>query len=156
MVRSGQTRFVVECQESALSITEWMQRTRDYNDTGYPVLWVWDLRRIIGAEGKAHPFSWVIQNWDEEEARIPAEVRLCHKNSYGKVYVLDCLGDIRSCNLQQVSTRFTDGGPDWDPSSYTPRTLKQPRFYPVPMKPARFFGVNGESLIALGEGVWWK
>lgn len=50
-------KFVIECQASPLSILEWQVRTANHNRHGYPVLWLWDVKRLCRkntlAEAKA-------------------------------------------------------------------------------------------------------
>src|SRR5438445_1775394 len=38
--------FVVECQASALGIEQWQGRTENHNRLGFPVLWLWDVKRL--------------------------------------------------------------------------------------------------------------
>ena len=39
-------KFIVECQASPLSPHEWSERTANHNRHGYPVLWLWDVKRL--------------------------------------------------------------------------------------------------------------
>jgi hypothetical protein len=136
-------RIVVECQASPLRIEEWEQRTRDYNQRGYAVLWVWDGARLGRPvrDGSA-------------EQRVPAEVRRCHRHAYGRVYVLDGPA-LRACHLFPVSRRIGDGGPKGIWRDRIPRSLRLPDFYAPPARLTLYRGVEGERLVHLGEGSWW-
>lgn len=153
LLRCGRLSCIVECQESPLSLAEWQYRTEDYNRMGYPILWVWDLPRVLGSQWRNKAFDPHLERF---EVRVPAEIRHCHKQSYGRVYVLDKAGEIRACNLGAAAERWNDGGPYWDSYSYTPRTLKIPRFCRVPLEVQPLMGSGREWLVQLGEGVWWK
>jgi len=149
----GGRRYVVECQESPMSIEEWEQRTADYSRYGMHVLWVWDLWRLAG-KGKTIAGLCSVRGIGEQ--RVAAEVRHCHSRSYGRVYVLDTTGDLRACHLEAGYTRMVDSGPSWDGGAYTPRTLKYLNFQPTQLEPSAFINKHGERLVQLGEGVWWK
>jgi hypothetical protein len=154
-------RFVIECQESAISVTEWTARMADYSAAGCYVLWVWDVGRLVKA-ARGQTFQGLLDLVQDEafgfikEIRIPAEVRHCHRQSFGKVYVLDKAGVLRSCHLRPATARVNEGGPAWDESSYTPRTLKRLMLHDPPLRLGLYRGVGNEMLIHLGEGVWWK
>lgn len=142
--------FVIECQASALSILEWERRTRNYNRAGYRVVWVWDSARL-GWESR-NGLEYAARH--DLEMRIPAEMRNCHRLSYGHLYLLDEDGSIFGTRLWSAETRTTDydGGHD-----YTPKTLKRVSVHritdPIPW---RLDGPNGHKLASFNEGVWWK
>lgn len=69
VVLSG-AKTVVECQSSAISVDEWTERSMDYSDNGWSVLWVWDVQRCK------------LDAW-------PKEMVLCHRLSYGQLTVVD-------------------------------------------------------------------
>lgn len=137
---------VVECQASPIGIEEVQARTRFYNSQGKGVLWVFDLQRI----GK----SWCttidsIRNLGE--VRVPAEMRWVHRTAYGFLYVLDAFGRLYGCHLAPAGPRNTDFG------SYTPKTLKWPKFHQAGRVPSMFRSADGQyRFVRLGEGVWWK
>lgn len=150
-------RFVVECQESAISIEEWDARTAHYNAAGYAILWVWDISRLGVKQAAGKTFSQVLfqledgEGWSRE-VRVPAVVRHCHKHSYGKVYALDSTGSIQSCHIEAGYDRDNE----WTGSVWTPKTLKLLSFHKTPQVPRRYKGTDGEDLISLSEGIWWK
>lgn len=148
-------RIVVECQDSPISILEWAARTRDYNRAGHPVLWIWDITRVCGSR-------WV-DSFEEidldAEWRLPAELRYCHQCSFGRVYVLDAAGNLKSCHLARVATReseWIDENHDQQSSSYTPRSLRHISFRETASRIEPFTGPRGHRLTSLGEGAWWK
>jgi hypothetical protein len=160
-------RMVVECQESAISLEEWEARTSEYNRAGYPVLWVWDIGRVISwARGKT--FGWLIaetaareRQWRElglfgaDEVRVPVEIRECQRRAFGLVYVLDAGGELRSCHMRRAAERESDGGPDGSWTGYRPKTLRIPGFQPTPLRPEAYSGPQGHRLVRMGEGAWW-
>jgi competence protein CoiA len=50
--------FAVECQVSPLSPVAWQARTVSHNRLGFPVLWIWDVKRVCRKNtfeiGRAH------------------------------------------------------------------------------------------------------
>jgi hypothetical protein len=137
IVLSG--HIIVECQASAISIDEWDSRTFDYNELGYALLWIWDKRRLREQLTVA------------DEYRIPAEIRYCHRQAYGRIYVLD--GDeLLACHLGEAEPRYND----FMGTSRIPYTLRIPEFVSPGMRLTRYRGVDGESLVHLDEGIFWK
>jgi hypothetical protein len=158
-------KFVVECQASPLSVEEWHERTMRYNDKGYHVLWVWDATRAFGKKlGLNLSLAFPPDSGDEvfcldREVRPCAEIRYCHRFSYGKVYVLDYEGNLRSCHLDAVEPResewFEEGGVPCSALRF-PKTLKEALIHRVGQRLRRFIGPHGHRLVELGEGRWWK
>ncbi|HOM81644.1 MAG: hypothetical protein GX785_05735 [Armatimonadetes bacterium] len=146
-------RFAVECQESPIGIAEMRQRTLDYTCLRLPVLWVWDLSRLCPGSGAEH-----FRDLDEtREYRVPAEIRDWHRESYGRVYVLDAGGELRACHLTPAAPRLTDGGPQGAWRDYTPRALRRLDLHACGTRIHGFAGAGGRLLIAsFGEPVWWK
>ena len=136
-------KTVVECQASPLSVAEWEARTRAYNALGYAVLWSWAGARI-GAER-------IAPGW-QAAARIPAELRNCHKMTYGRVYVMDDAGGLWSCHFDKRihHEHYHSGG------LFYPKTIRVAGFQRAPLALSRMTGPEGHILGQLGDGAWWK
>lgn len=144
-------RIVVECQVSPLSADEWTARTEAYNRAGHPVLWVWDLCRI--GWGRERPA--LFDDLGQREVRVPVEMLLCHRKSYGRLYVMDLANELRAVHLQPAAPRLRYFATDPD-DTYRPRRLRLPLTHPIGRCLRAFSGPSGERLVELGEGVWWK
>lgn len=136
----AQQHLVVECQASKISTAEWEQRTRDYNRAGWAVLWVWDFKRF----GNEYDGEW----------RVPDEIRLCHKEAFGRVYIMQQ----QLLYAGHLSSLWRSN--DWDegPVGYYPKTLRAMtrKDLPLPLRPQRIRSASGLWLAGFGEGVWWK
>lgn len=120
-------RLIVECQASAIREREWLQRTQQYSQAGFSVLWIWDSKRCE------------LDAW-------PKEMVLCHRLSYGQLTVIDPESDEwYSLHLswtgtygQKLRSRFR-----------TPimKRLKEPT--------ERRLYNKGLRLVVLSD-VWWK
>jgi len=135
-------RIAVECQASAISAREWRARSEAYTDHGYAVLWIFHLNRLCGVPS----FEDITRG---QEVRVPAELRVCHRASFGRIYVIDDDDLLLSCHLEAVE-RFTGEG--W----YIPKSIKIMRWHGAGAKLMRLHGPEGHLLVNLGEGVWWK
>ena len=135
--------WVVECQASPLAIEEWETRTAFYNDLGRAVLWVWDEGRF--------------QTEDGDEYRVPAEIRHCHQQNYGTVYVLGADGELVAAHLRPVTRVYFS---DYEGFEYDERKLKTiKRIDSRGVDLARGFvnaGPNRHSLVNFVSGGWWK
>lgn len=78
--------FVVECQASALSVEEWRRRTRDHNRAGFPVLWLWDIRRLCGKNTLAE--AQLLEDRGKA-VWVPGEVRACQAECGGVIVTGD-------------------------------------------------------------------
>lgn len=135
-------RWVVECQSSPLSIEEWEARTTFYNAAGSAVLWMWDEGRF--------------QTLDDEEYRIPAEIRHCHQKNYGTIYVLGNDGEVVAAHFSPVvRTSYNE----YEDIEYD-RTLKTIKYVDSrAIDPARGHvsqGPDGHDLVNFVSGGWWK
>lgn len=133
--------IIVECQASPISIVEWERRTRFYNAQGCAVLWLWDLWRVI------------LKDSDDDEVRVPAEVRHCHQMSYGRIHLMNGVGMINDCHL------FTIFRPpsDWDESTgYYPKSLRLPQYLLSKRDIRVKIGPKKHRLILLDHTAWWK
>ncbi len=92
-------RFVVECQASPVSPMEWQKRTENHNAAGYPVLWLWDVKRVCGKNTIAEALTL------ERNCRallIPAEIRRCHEESGELIFAAD-KHELRPCRLTPLT-----------------------------------------------------
>lgn len=141
-------RIVIECQASKIQAGEWERRTRDYNRMGYAVLWVWDIKRF-----GPHP---------ENETRVPDEIRLCHKQQWGRVYVL-AYGALYSAHLETImrpgGTYYNRDGEEGYSSDYYPKSIRKmllSRVHVMPLRMRRDTGPDKYMLVNLGDEAWWK
>jgi hypothetical protein len=134
-------RCVIECQASPISVVEWEARTRFYNERKHYVLWVWDESRL-GQEN-----DWL-------EQRIPAEIRHCHRMSWGHVALLYDDGDLYDAHFYAVSRASEFMGEVFD------RTLKATKLVERRWieRPSirRMTGPEGHILGDLGQRAWWR
>lgn len=128
---------VVECQASPISIIEWDERTRDYNQQGTAVLWVWDICRVFGSRKiiafppnyeLGPPESWKPEDSRAPEYRVPAEIRHCHDMCAEHVNSLDHSGVFKVCRFLDAEERFNewyDDDGELQERWYTPKTLRR-------------------------------
>lgn len=141
-------RVVIECQASKIQAAEWERRTRNYNRMGYAVLWVWDRKRLTAGPYKG-------------EVRVPDEMRLCHKEQWGHVYVLDGT-TLLAAHLETIR-RYGEDYYDSDGymQSSTDRYLKtikdlSLKQVTLPLRLERNISPTKYALVHLGDGAWWK
>lgn len=142
--------LVIECQVSPLGINEWNARTRFYNEQGYAVLWVWNQDRLLTS------------HHEDDEYRIPAEIRHCHQMSYGVVNTLDRDGNLKVWHLDKVSRGGDEyfvpeggGETDWSPE-YSPKSLRTLKSRPAEQRAWFKTGPSGHRIAWLCPKVWWK
>jgi Competence protein CoiA-like family len=144
-------RLVIECQVSPIAIPEWERRTRDYNQQGYAVLWVWALERLgVWLDDPQLP---AIED-GEGEVRVAAEVLHCHRCAYGRVYTLGTPGHLIAVHLRPVMRQ--DGPSVW--YLKTTRTVVLKRVDPQETRP--HVTVHRETGLRLAqierEAAWWR
>ena len=83
---SGSRRFVIEIQATPISVTEWRERTADYEQAGVPLLWVWYSTLLTDH----HP---------PKEYRIPAAALMDAKRRNNKLIVFRWPGDLELWSL---------------------------------------------------------
>ncbi|MCI0682373.1 MAG: hypothetical protein L0Y71_09730 [Gemmataceae bacterium] len=79
-------QFAVECQASPLAAQEWRERTRHHWRLGYPVLWLWDVKRLCRRNTLAEA---LVLERNGRCVLAPPEIRLCHEESGGVIFVAD-------------------------------------------------------------------
>jgi hypothetical protein len=138
--------FVVECQTSPLSALEWQARTENHNHLGFPVLWVWDVKRLCRKNTlgeallleKRRRFVWTAP-----------EIRLCHDESRELLFVADKHA-IVACRLTPLSSREQAAAKNigrWPDALFQPRALRKLTFFPDFDRNARFhFGSRAKEL----------
>jgi hypothetical protein len=87
IVLQGKKTVVVECQVSPMTIREIKERTEDYNNMGYHVLWIYHLKRL-----KLSAFEQKIN-----KVRFPEDVALL--NEYDSLFAMDDNGIIKKARL---------------------------------------------------------
>lgn len=87
IVLRGKRTVVVECQVSPLTLREIKERTEDYNQLGYHVLWIYHLKRL-----KLSAFEQKIS-----KVRFPEDVKLL--NEYDSLFAMDDNGIIKKVRL---------------------------------------------------------
>jgi competence CoiA-like predicted nuclease len=130
--------FVVECQVSPLSIGDWQARTECHNRHGYPVLWLWDIKRLCRRNTLEEAFAL------ERNGRpvwTAPELRLCHAESRELLYVAD-KHTITACKLISLSAgeqaQVKKIGRAWPEAFFWPQALRKLSFNPEFDKAARF------------------
>lgn len=133
VVKTPDLKFVIECQVSPILVPEWRERTSAYNQVGYPVLWVWDGKRI-GNIGTGN------YEWRNFETSIPYEIKYCWKYSSGGVYILSESETLKACHFYFRTETLADKVYIEPPISF--RSFKSEEL--------------GLLLGELGEGKFWK
>jgi len=141
-------RFTVEFQASPMSALELKQRTIDYGAViDRPVLWVWDSARL----------KFDDEDPPEYEARMPAQIRLCHRTAFGRVYVLTPSGSLWACHLVSAPERWGYAPELGMEIGRTPKTMKSITLVKSALRPTVVFNREaGLSLTSLGEPIWWN
>jgi Competence protein CoiA-like family len=130
-------RFVIECQVSPLGIAEWQARTENHNRAGYPVLWLWDVKRLCRKNTLEEA---LVLERNARAVWTAPEIRLCHAESRDLLFVAD-KHQILPCRLQplspgeQAAAKSRCRVPD---DLYRPEALRKMTFYPGFDKNARF------------------
>jgi hypothetical protein len=116
--------FVVECQESRISVDEWWERTHDYNAMGYPVLWLWGLSRFNMQRGQSRSN---VRRGRADECGVGSDVLNCHWESLRVVHVVDDANRMLTATLGDAHERprtFIEALDDYT-EEYTPTTIKR-------------------------------
>ena len=92
-------RFVVECQCSPLSPRDWRARSENHHRHGFPVLWLWDVKRLCRKNMLAEA---MMLERNGRSVWVPPEIRLCHDESGGFVMVAD-KHEMLPCRLMPLS-----------------------------------------------------
>ncbi len=146
-------QFVVECQASPLAWREWQARTADHNRHGYPVLWLWDVKRLCGKNTLTEALE--LEGKGRAVWAAP-EIRLCHEESHDHLYVAD-KHDIMPCRLSPLSgveleSATARGG--WTDAVFWPQSLRRMTFFPDCDKNERFHFASRSKqfrLVRLGK-----
>ncbi|MCI0637624.1 MAG: hypothetical protein L0Y72_08215 [Gemmataceae bacterium] len=146
-------QFVVECQASPLAWREWQAPTADHNRHGYPVLWLWDVKRLCGKNTLAEAME--LEGKGRAVWAAP-EIRLCHEESRDYLCVAD-KHDILPCRLTPLSaveleTAKSRGG--WADAVFWPQSLRRMTFFTDCDKNVRFHFASRSkqySLVRLGK-----
>jgi hypothetical protein len=118
--------LAVECQVSPLSIDEWSARTLNHNVHGYPVLWLWDVKRLCRKNTLAEALVLEQRN---RAVWVPAEARFCHEEGHG----LLCTGDkhgIRACRLDKCDLGNRRHAPSLPDAFFWPDAVRSLSFLP--------------------------
>jgi len=94
-------KFVIECQASALSVLEWQARTANHNCHGYPVLWLWDVKRLCRKNTLAEARVLAASG---RPVWVAPELRLCHDESRDVLWVAD-KHEMLPCRLVPLTAR---------------------------------------------------
>jgi hypothetical protein len=131
-------RFVVECQASPLGCQEWQARTENHNRLGFPVLWLWDVKRLCRKNTLNE--ALVLERNGRAVWTAP-EMRLCHDESRDLLFVADKHA-IVGCRLTSLSDAEQAAakkiGRAWPDAFFWPRALRKLTFFQVFDKNARF------------------
>jgi hypothetical protein len=92
-------QFVVECQASPMTAVEWQARSENHNRHGYPVLWLWDVKRLCRKNTLAEA---LILERNGRSVLAPPEIRFCHEEC-GVIFVGDKHESL-PCTLTELST----------------------------------------------------
>lgn len=110
----------IECQLTPIRLKEWRQRLSEYSAAKRPMLWIWALRYITGE--REDLFSDLCR---QQSYPVPRVVRVCHDESYGRVFVMDGLGEMHPVYLAGHSRarRILFNDPDsYDPFVFTTKS----------------------------------
>jgi competence CoiA-like predicted nuclease len=130
--------FVVECQASPLGTDEWQTRTENHNRSGFPVLWLWDVKRLCRKNTLEEAF--VLERNGRAVWTAP-ELRLCHDESRQFLFVADKHA-ILPCRLtflspgEQAAARKAGRG--WPDAFFCLQAMRKLTFFPDFDKHARF------------------
>ena len=145
--------FAVECQISPLGPKEWQARTENHNRLGFPVLWVWDVKRLCKKNTLEEAF---VLERNQRPVWAAPEIRLCHEESRDLVFVADkhsilpCRLSPLSCAEQTAAKKIGRAGPD---AFFWPQVLRKLAFFPDFDKNARFhFASRSKNLRLVGMG----
>ena len=121
-------RFVIECQSSPMTFEEWHARTEHHNSHGFPVLWLWDVKRVCRKNTLAE--ALVVER-SRRCLPIPKEIRSCHDESHDRLLVAD-KHDICPCQLatltdNELAAAKQAGSPA---ALYWPHALRRLTFFP--------------------------
>jgi hypothetical protein len=130
--------FVVECQASPLGALEWRARTENHNRLGFPVLWLWDVKRLCRKNTLEE--AMVLER-NRRAVWAAPEIRLCHEESRGLLFVGDKHA-ILPCRLASLSAGEQAAakkvGRAWPDAFFWPQALRKLTFLPDFDKNARF------------------
>jgi hypothetical protein len=145
--------FVVECQCSPLTIADWRARTQSHNGLGFPVLWLWDVKRLCRKNTLAEAMAL---ETNRRPVWIAPELRLCNDESRQLLFVGDKHA-IAPCRLASLTARETawvskTSGP-WPGAFLGQQALRRLIFFPEFDKDARFHfrSETGLRLVRLGR-----
>lgn len=125
--------FVVECQASPLATHEWHARTANHNRLGFPVLWLWDIKRLCRKNTLDEALAL------ERSGRpvwVAPELRLCHQESRDVLFVGD-KHTMVACRLTRLSAREQSVSAQYR-GFFGPTALRKLSFLPDFDKNARF------------------
>lgn len=121
-------RFVIECQTSPMAVEEWQARTEHHNRLGYPVLWLWDVKRLCRKNTLAEA---LVLERSRRCLPVPKEIRWCHDESHDRLLVADKHA-IFPCQLatltdNELAAAKHAGSPA---ALYWPHALRRLMFFP--------------------------
>jgi hypothetical protein len=147
--------FVVECQASPLGVQEWQARTENHNRLGFPVLWLWDVKRLCRKNTLDE--AYVLER-NQRAVWTAPEIRLCHDESRDVVFVAD-KHTILPCRLAPLSsgeqTAAKRIGRAWADAFYWPQAMRKLAFFTDFDKNARYHFASRTKklrLVRFGNG----
>ena len=145
--------FAVECQVSPLTPKEWQARTVSHNRLGFPVLWIWDVKRL--ARKNTFEEAFLLEK-NQRPVWTPPEIRLCHEESRDLVFVAD-KHEIMPCRLlglnraEQAAAKKSGRG--WADAFFGFQAMRKLAFFPEFDKSNRFhFASRSKKFRLVGMG----
>jgi hypothetical protein len=146
--------FVVECQASPLRLQEWQARTENHNRLGFPVLWLWDVKRLCRKNTLGEALAL---ERNQRAVWAAPEIRLCHEESRDLLFIGDKHAILR-CRLMPLSAGEEAAakkmGRAWPDAYFWPHALRKLAFFPEFDSNARFHFASRSKklrLVRFGE-----
>jgi competence CoiA-like predicted nuclease len=127
--------FVIECQASALSIQEWQARTENHNRAGFPVLWLWDVKRLCRKNTLEES---LVMERNGRAVWVASEIRECHSESRDLLYVADKHAILPCRLITLTSGEIAAAKRGWPEAFFRPNALRKMAFLPRIDKNVRF------------------
>jgi hypothetical protein len=128
-------------------VVEWQARTENHNREGFPVLWLWDVKRLCRKNSLAEAMAL---EKNRRPVWTPQEIRFCHAESRDLVFVGD-KHEIRPCRLTPLSPGERTGAKriGWPDPFFRPQALRTLVFLPSFDKNVRFHFASRTSKLRL-------
>lgn len=136
-------RFVVECQASPITTDEMLERTGDYNDAGYPVMWIWSVDLVHETNSR------------NSEWRLVHPLQVAHDLGGHRGYVMDHHDRLLTLRLGTAGERAERYLVDQDMyvDAYVPKVIRLARFQFARLSPLDIRNRDGYQVV-VGREPW--